>query len=73
LPSKDPTVNDEVKWLSCRPCDNSGLLGFKVKYRGEEIILTPEQALAAFLTKIQTTAKNDGCKDTTCVVAIPGW
>lgn len=37
------------------------------------VILTPEQVLAALMTKIQLTANNDGCKDTNCVISIPGW
>jgi len=37
------------------------------------IVFSPEQSLAALLTKIQKTAQNDGCKDTDCVVSIPAW
>merc|ERR1712000_469616 len=31
LPTKNPSTNDEAKWVSCKLCDNNGLIGYKLR------------------------------------------
>lgn len=68
------------KFIPFVPCQTIQLpnddIGFKVNYQGREAIFTPEQVLAALLTKLRDIIESqlkDVKKVTDCVVAVPSY
>ncbi|KAK6023948.1 DnaK family protein [Ostertagia ostertagi] len=68
------------KFIPFVPCQTVQLanddIGFKVSYQGREAIFTPEQVLAALLTKLKDIVESqlkDVKKVTDCVVTVPSY
>ncbi|KAK6741049.1 hypothetical protein RB195_009106 [Necator americanus] len=73
----DPIAQKFAPFVPCQtvqlPNDE---IGFKVNYQGHEAVFTPEQVLAALLTKLREIIESqlkDVKKVTDCVIAVPSY
>jgi L1 cell adhesion molecule like protein len=70
----DPTVQNDIKHMTCDVVDKGGSPVFKVEFKGEEKTFTPEEVSSMILVKMKTIAEEYlGETVTDAVITVPAY